>query len=596
MDFYNVPVQGTFALSRHHWFDLPKSNNTVVKVITVTSTEAGYWLVAYTILVTLIFAGIAPLAMDLVLAFLPIDNSINRIVVLVAFYNANSPTTAISSMFQYIYNHCCRALFHKIPKDGSKKCRVDWHTLKCAISLMVIAGLLIGANTAAKFFVSANKLIESHAARANPAVLFYPNFYDASNNGELLDQVKPIRGSAGFQALGRYETSRKNLQNRVHVDRRGLSADNGRPMAQYNYSYQLTGYEMGLQDAPELKYDVSGFCTTDYSIYEPTDDLDIWNYWPSWPTYADQYSPRSEQDMPPFLSLSKNPDQSRAGILNVPSIKKNGFMFGLTPHTSFRLSTTENLEDPWYLTEQNPDSNTTTYGRLWRVKRGRPALRCVQNDTYTLRGQTVYHVDDLKDLQGLKLSNLLRDQVFPFDFATPPMAQLALNLGFNNLASSLYYYPPSKSFTADKASLTEDLTKLVSVSFLYSREVARNLFLVYSTLDRKGLTNLAEVNGTVPYEYADIFLESTAVAALSVKVLVVTPSLCAIIWILVAIRHCMISKAQKEDSSDSSDYWGPAARVKHLRRTLHATQLYRHLFEQLIPQTKWSGETSTAPY
>ena len=587
MDFYNLPVSGTVTLG-YRWFDLPRNNTdyTPLKVIAVSAAEAKYWIVAYTVLVTLIFAGVARLAVDLVLAFLPI-NSDNRLVMLVAFYNSNTPSTAVVLMS----NYCCRAFF---------RAKADWRTLRYALILMAVAGALIGTNLAAKFLVSANQLVMRQAARADPSALFYPNFFVANTTGELLDEVKPIRGSAGFQALGRYETSRRNLANRVHMVPGVLPEDDGRPMAQYNYSYHITGYEMGLQDAPGLKYNVAGFCKTDYSIYNNTDDLDIWNYWPSWKGYQDQYSPRSEQLMPPFLSLSKNPDQSSATIFNKSSIIKNGFMFGLTPHTSFRLTTTENLDDPWYSTELNPDSNTTKFGRNWRVKRGRPALRCVQNDTFTLSRHTVYHVDDLKDLRGLKLSTLLRDDVFPFELALPPIAQLTLNLGVNNLASSLYYYPPSQSFTADKASLTEDLKKLVSVSFLYSREVARNLFLVYSTLDRKGLNNLAEVNGTVPYAYADVILESSEVAALSVKVLLITPIVCVLIWILVLMTHFIVGIIAKTDNSDNSDNshsagnLGPLARLELLTIRLHATQLYRS-WDEHLHGTKWSGESTKAP-
>jgi len=98
MDFYNLPVSGTVALG-YRWFDLPRNNTdyTPAKVIAVSAAEAKYWIVAYTVLVTLIFAGVARLAVDLVLAFLPIDSD-NRLVMLVAFYNSNTPSTAVVLM------------------------------------------------------------------------------------------------------------------------------------------------------------------------------------------------------------------------------------------------------------------------------------------------------------------------------------------------------------------------------------------------------------------------------------------------------------------------------------------------------------------
>ncbi|KAF8248520.1 hypothetical protein K440DRAFT_642558 [Wilcoxina mikolae CBS 423.85] len=157
-----------------------------------------------------------------------------------AFYNSNNPTTAILLMI----NYCCRALFDA---TRDNKHTVDWSTL-----------------------------------RAYP---YFPNFTLADTTGDqqLLDMLKPIRASAPFLALGRYETSLKNLGNRVHVNVTELPREqnhNGR-MIQFDYTYMLTGYEMGLQNA-QLKYNVTGFCKTDYSGYSAVGDSDYWMLWPGY--------------------------------------------------------------------------------------------------------------------------------------------------------------------------------------------------------------------------------------------------------------------------------------------------------------------------
>jgi hypothetical protein len=586
MDFYNSP--GIYILDRYKWFDLPREDGSFVKVIAVSSNESIYWIIAYAIMVALIFAAVSRLAVDLVLTFLPLKGSGNRVVMLVAFYNANNPTTAILLMIEY----CRRALFNAT--IGNQHA-VDWSTLRCALSLMATAMALIAATTTAQFLVSGQQLIERRATRVYP---FYPNFIDAQTDEYLLDTLKPIRASAGFLALGRFETSWKHLVDRVHINTEELPRDAGRRMLRFKYEWEITGYEMGLQNAANLKLGVSGSCQTDYSGYNESGIRDYWLIWPNYQDanypngYRDAYNPLDEQLMPPFIGDNILPGQTMASII------KDGFIFSLLPHTEFRLTSAENLDDPWYSTGRNPDYNASdlqryAYGGKLRVKRGRPTLMCVQRDNYTLDGtdQLVHHVDELKQLRGLKLSRLLRDNVFRQEFGIPVIAFLARSLGTSSLASSIYWDPTSRMFTADKASLREDFTKLVFVAFLYSREVARNTVLLYPTLEGKGVENVANVNGSVPYEYSDIILDSSEVAALSVKVLIITPTVCVFVWIPVLIRRFLIRPKAIPMSENSG-----SARLNLHTIGLQATQLYRCLDEEVSGQRKWSGRLSMTPY
>ncbi|KAF8248521.1 hypothetical protein K440DRAFT_642559 [Wilcoxina mikolae CBS 423.85] len=142
----------------------------------------------------------------------------------------------------------------------------------------------------------------------------------------------------------------------------------------------------------------------------------------------------------------------------------------------------------------------------------------------------------------------LRDKVFSYELGPPTIALLARNLGTNAASSSMNYDLLAQVINAGSVSLEQDLRKLVDVSFLYAREVARNTVLLYLALDGKGIEDVAKVNGSVPYAYSDIILDSDKVASLSVKVLVITPS------------------------------------------------LYRCLDEAVSGQKKWSGRLSMTPY
>jgi len=396
MDFYDIP--GIYVLDRYKWFDLPREDGSFVKVIAVSSKESIFWIIGYAIMVALIFAAVSRLVVDLVLTFLPLKGSVNRVVMLVAFYNANNPTTAILLMIDY----CRRALFNATIGNQHT---VDRSTLRCALALMVTAVTLITATTTAQFLVSGQQLIERHAARVYP---FYPNFVNSFMGVQLAGQLKPIRAAAALMSLGRFETSRKHLQEKVQVGSEELPRDDGRRMIRFNYSYTINGYDMGLQNAAGLKHGVTGSCTTNYSAYREVSDRDRWIIWPNYP---DSYMQMDEQLMPPFIADNILP----LGIQTNASIIKDGFIFSFTPHTAFRLSITEYFDDPWYSTERNPDYNATdtvgryAFGGMLRVKRGRPILNCVQRDSYTLGNsdQIVHNVYDLKKLQGLKLSELL---------------------------------------------------------------------------------------------------------------------------------------------------------------------------------------------
>ena len=200
------------------------------------------------------------------------------------------------------------------------------------------------------------------------------------------------------------------------VNKTVLAEHNGGPMMRFDYSYYLTGFEMGLQNSPKLRYDVSGHCETNYEIIgrgPMPRDFDLYNYWND-SNKLDGFSPKAEQPIAPFVNMVDGaPYRTEAG----------GFPFGWTPHTAFQLLDERKSGDPWYVTEKNPDYNASinAYYGEHRVKRGRPALLCWQKDTFSLGNYIVGHVDKLRELPGLKLSALLRDKVFRFEFGSPPI-------------------------------------------------------------------------------------------------------------------------------------------------------------------------------
>jgi len=266
----------------------------------------------------------------------------------------------------------------------------------------------------------------------------------------------------------------------------------------------------------------------------------------------------------------------------------------IVPHTAGRQSHKPNLgPDPWYETEENPNFDAGSFldNFKYRVKNGRPALRCTQNDTYTYKGTTVNHVNKLPELPGLKLSPFIMNKLFPLEFQGPVFSKVLGNLPFGTFKSATYFYPNTRELDPTRASLYDDFKGLVDLSFVYSREVVRNTVLLYSVLgglNDSQFRNAAE-NGTIA-KNADFFLEDAEVAAMSVFLLVMAPCVCAFLWILVLWRRRFNAESVLDNKS---------AQARHDLR-LHgfqAVHLFQYLDEALSNGSrKWSGRNTDSPY
>lgn len=604
MDFYNQPVQNTFLTSMTHWFEMPRvpASAGSDRVIAVTQAAAQYWIIAYSIIVGSIFVAVARLVTSLVLTYYPVSERGTPNIILVAFFNSDQPTSALIQMYNFIY----RALFNtkvKTAAGNGFRRKTDWRTIKYSCSLAMICIIIIVGSAAAKFLVGGSQLVVRHAARANPATIYYPQQVPDILNAvsSAFQLIQPIRAAAAYQAVGRVEAAKANVVRLVNIDIKETTTDGVKDL-DLRYSYTISGEDMGLQLASGLIYNVQGRCQTRYDwVNTASKNTDVYPLWGDADFINngqfDQSPVDTESLYPGYMNISpemiyyKDPNRVRAN---------RGYEFFVAPKLSHRLSNVENADDPWYMTEPNPGyksdpseqetlkPNTTM---PFRVVRGRPPVLCYQNDTWSLGDQSVYNVDDLSSIKGLRLSKLFQDIIFPIELAAPPMIQLGNNLGYSVLESSMDTTTSKKSIFASRCSVASDLTRLVHISFVASREVVRNTVLLYSTLlNNTDLPNAAKVDGVVPNEYADFILESKDVAALSVVTLIVVPSIMVFLWILVAIR----AKADYGGVSASNNGLVSLHNLRSI--ALQATQLFAALDEAVSGKQKWSGRTSMTPY
>ncbi|KAF8543747.1 hypothetical protein BDD12DRAFT_161465 [Trichophaea hybrida] len=604
MEFYNQPGPQTYLPDRLRWYEITLENSVKsALVIAVTSEEATYWTIAYTILLTSVFAAIAKLVTGLVLTHAQLRGRGNRHVMLVTFYNAGSPLTAATQMAQYAYD----AVFHS-RLGGAKK--VNWDSLYFSVILASIAGLSIIIAQTATFLIGGKTLVARHAARVNPAAIYYPEMIP-SDTGDpryqmVFQLVQPVRAAAAFQALGRLEASKANVEKVVNISIVNGTSDNGTTF-ELQYSYAINGSDLGLQLATELVYSVRGGCRTEYN-WLVTAGFNNSDTYPLWGNINDTYKTNpayattkvdSESDNPPWLNIVSEFVGRTQDAVNI-SRAHRGYEFAIVPNTSHRKSPVPNETDPWYITEETPaytaanDSvRATLVDERYQVRRGRPPVRCWQNDTWTLGNNKVYNVVDLPQLPSLRLSTFLRDTVFQREFAAPSIIQTGNNLGYAMVSSAMdtLITTTAKTIYASRCNATQDIERLIQISFLASREVARNTVLLYPTLFGSSLKNGAvDTSGKVPDEYADFIVESKDVAALRVKTMVSVPSLCIFFWGIILIRGKMNYGAMKAKNI--------GARSRHNLRmiALQASQLYRLLDEEISGVRRWSGRTTMSPF
>jgi len=545
------------------------------------------------------------LATAIVLTTFRLGKSGTRHAMLVTYYNGGGPSGTIVPMLGYMWNAVweCR-------KKG--KWAVDWDAFWASSGLLFLAVALLTGDTITKFFWGGQKLIVANVAQVNPNAVFYPHFNSSFQNGmpnipeEVVQAYKTIIPQAVYQASARKTNAQDVLQKRIQFGSKSFEVVNGAGV-QFEYQYNLTGFEMGLRDAPGLIYSVRGSCATyhgsDTIIYSKVFNLTTGYLIPEeserymyfgGTEWGETIMLDRENNTAPWARFVTQLTDEYQDQRELSGVSK----FMIVPHTAWRLSKAQNPNrDPWYETEANPahvdipDPGLAFYYPPYRVKRARPPLQCTQNDTYTYQGHTVNHVSKLKNLPGLKLSPFIMSSVFALEFGEPVFSKLLNNLFFGALASNAFFDPNLRMLDTSRVSLYDDFKGLVDMSFVYSREVVRNTVLLYPSLqgaNDRNFNNSAK-NGD-PAKNADFFLEGTAVAAMSVYVMIVTPCVCVLLWILV---FWWGTKFYPESALDNKSY-----KARHTLR-LHgfqAVHLFRYLDEELSQKRKWSGRNTQTPF
>jgi hypothetical protein len=359
----------------------------------------------------------------------------------------------------------------------------------------------------------------SSAAPVNPAAIFVPWVDTNSNDSDSLLKAYTISVPWAIRAAGSIGqvNNGANKARPVSVDDYEVLRvrSDGQKVIRLGYKYKVTGLDFGLQFYPDLTLDVEGSCTTEYGWINESGTFSN-----SPATFAENYVPFNDPInwRGQVVSLLDGGPPMAYFFAQEPEYTNTSWaaIISSTNRTSPSPGT-----DPWYLTEESDEAGK------FRVKAGRPALSCWQNDVWSYLGHTS-SVEALNStaLPGLNLSPGLQS-IFATNLGVPMIYKIGSYLRATSLKSALIAL--SADFNATSSSMHDDLERLVWASYIATVNVLTETTLF---VNDNGTPNKLKVDGHLN-DGADQFVISTSKAtALSVRSLIIIPTLTVGLWVI----------------------------------------------------------------
>lgn len=402
------------------------------------------------------------------------------------------------------------------PRDG-------WKTPRGVLLLLLILAAWIGQM--ATGVIVPPLIILDHAAPVNPDAIYVPDRSDGrfSALAALFDLEAPRM----LRALGSIAVD-DEIRKRVDLSpaKPEGTTDDGEDILRFDYKYNATGTDFGLQQSQDLTLNVEGSCVTEYGWHNQTERRIsgrtpfVVDYYIVFEELIDASLFDGRQPSARFLIRN----ETLKGSL-VSSNATWAIVVSSVNRTSFSPGT-----DPWYLTGTGIETET---GAEYQVMPARPVLSCWEDNVWSYEGRnsTVEFLTS-GELPGLKLSPGLGD-IFTSILGSPMIQRVGQHLQASALASATT--ANGQLFNARGSSIYTDLERLVQTAFVVTVNTLTDLTLYPAGADRE-LTNTAlDASGQVQDGVADFVVWSPDVAALSVLVIIVVPSLFIGTWLLAAI-------------------------------------------------------------
>ncbi|KAG0634677.1 hypothetical protein HOY80DRAFT_1140495 [Tuber brumale] len=377
-------------------------------------------------------------------------------------------------------------------------------------ALFAVLSIYLLAAEWAMGVIIAQRLVVGNIAPVNPDQVFYPDINNLiqQSDGSGLARLASLKMHSALGAIAASEGPGIIARRRVIIEKVDLhDGRTGNLSAGVNYTYNVTGVDMGLQSDPGLMFRVRGSCHTDYTwLANSTEEGDTYRLWGGNSTYHMKLEARSE--LPPHLTFFL--DEKR--ILE----RSRNISYAIAVNTPGYYSYTPS-QDPWYSTQKDRTNTTPPY----QVLPGRPVLSCWETKAWHLDGKDVDSWR-LNTLPGLKLHKLWADTVFPFEFEPPRIVSLGKAVGTSALKLASYAVDAPYFLDAGAASIYDDFERLVLGSWISSGNVLRDT----TRYNHGSMANLARgPGGSVDDSAAKFVLESDDVGTISIGVAISVPSI-----------------------------------------------------------------------
>ncbi|KAL8399495.1 hypothetical protein RB594_000033 [Gaeumannomyces avenae] len=422
--------------------------------------------------------------------------------------------------------------------------------------LATIALTVFGVDKAMGVFVP-GLVVLGAVAPADPDSVYYPvpSEGDTDPAGSLRNFG--LKAPAAMRALGSVEAAGATFRRRIEIATKSMGQwNNTESVQQVTYSYNVSGYEFGLQRGSMLKLQVSGSCRTEYGwLREERPTADFYSLWDGKRNFSIPIDNTSIADAPKASFLIPDDRDSY-----VEAVRTGNMTFVILIWSSHRASISIG-SNPWYATEPRGAAPKAPYQAGFWIKRKRPVLSCWQKDTWSYGDQTVDSIYDLKNIPGIKIEQVLL-KVLEAALAVPLVVKLGNASGDSALRSRTT--SPNGVIDAGASSIKNDMERLVMASYVGTKNVFVDTTMYESNAGWPNM--LQDANGQAAAGAGNFVITSPEVLTFSLTGLI---SLATIFVVLLATEALISVGASKLRRSGNLIQF----------KALTAIQLFRILFE-----------------
>lgn len=577
--------------------------------VSVSTSNANTFISFYTIIIGLGVAFLWVLLVSLaILFFTPRKMTRTTYVALIVTWSQSEPWTASWVLAQHSWRVFRGAMGREHPAE------LTWMAFLFDMSLLSVALATAGAGIALGP-VLARSFTVGNIAPVNPDIVYFPqysSYADQIQRQRVTVEYDGLAALKAFRSVDGAETESEVNGDIVKVDSQPLEAVNGEDRYSIQYSYKVSGKDMGLQKLRDLTLEVSGNCSfqdtwwyaqdikndtvdiggeTFYDIYINWDPATLVQYPDIDQTIFDAAKPDSRTNNGPIY-VPMYPRAPPAANFISPTYTKE-FLYQETGRSYFvifpltaRLSTVGKSTDPWYATEASVISTLMSiYPDM--VKPARPPLLCQEDNEWSFgswKGKMQNLISDGSDGPPVDLPAAIRTILQTGVGALPMVVNLGRALKSASLQSVTRLVGEEGAIDSQNAKASDDITRLVHAAYLATTDIFHNAAIAGSVLKAQisnGVLDNAIVNNATrkPIDGAgDFVITSGAVRALSVRALIAIPIVVTVLGVLV-----IVSQAGRKVKAHNvtSGHQGRMDRYVKLVAGLKAAQLYR-MVDQLL--------------